>query len=147
MGNCLSSPWRFSPPAIARLAPSTRLPSRSGGLWPEVTPLEQKPQRRPHSSATRRRHHRATRKPHAEICTVGEVTVSCMPRSFAPVMFSGLNQRTRSAYMICSALSSPEPSCRTLFRHPPGGRRFAAEWIPEHVRGDGCAFPALGAAA
>ena len=47
-------------------------------------------------------------KPHAEIFYCGEVTLSCMPRSFAPVMSTALipDQRTHHAYTICSGLSS-----------------------------------------
>ena len=43
-----------------------------------------------------------------DLYSVGEGTVSCMPRSFATVISAGLsfpNQRTRSAYTVCSDLS------------------------------------------
>ena len=85
----------------------TRLPTRSRGLGRGLPPRVRRPPRRPHSSATRRRHHHETRTSMPRSVLLGEDTVSCMPRSFAPVVSSDLSQRTHHAYTVCSLLSSP----------------------------------------
>ena len=70
--------------SIARIATCARCHPEAAGFAGGY-PIGPKAQRRPHSSPTRRRDHRAANHTLRSVL-LGEGTVSCMPRSFAPVM-------------------------------------------------------------
>src|SRR5579875_3981951 len=83
---CLQAPGSV-PPAIARIA-TVRDGHPEAAVFAGGYPLSPKAKRRPHSSPTRRRTS-PWLTPCRDLYSVGEVTLSCMPRSFAPVLLSG----------------------------------------------------------
>ena len=86
LGRVTLLPLEF-PPAVARIATVRDDHPEAAVFGRRLPPRAIKPPRRPHSSPTRRRYHRAAKDRTPRSVLLGEVTVSCMPRSFAPVMF------------------------------------------------------------
>ena len=102
-------PLEVLPSSIARIATCTRCHPEAAG-FAGGDPIGLKAPRRPHSSPTRRRDHRAANHTLRSVL-LGEGTVSCMPRSFAPVMSTNLvsqvcerELRTRFV-LLCQARS------------------------------------------
>ena len=97
----------YSPSSIARGHPTRCRPEAAvlAGGYPRRT---WKPSRRPRSSPPRRRHHHEAYTSCRDLYALGEVTVSCMLTSFAPVLSDEPSHRTHHAYMIWAGLSSQE---------------------------------------
>ena len=72
-----------------RPGPPHTMPSGSCGLGRRLPPRTCLPSRRPRSSPPRRRHHHVPYSTWRDLYSLGEVTLSCMPRSFAPVLPDG----------------------------------------------------------
>ena len=88
--------------------PPTRYRREAAVLGRRSPPRGFWPPRRPHSPAPRRRHHHAMM---VRSVLLGEVTLSCMPRSFAPVMPPDqVSEREVRTWFV--------PVCQVLLRSP-----------------------------